>query len=267
MRKVHTLRAWCRWCRLRRRDRRLASPRVSACLPSLRPTAPVSTSAYAMPGPWPSSTPPTAIQTTRDKTFRTIRWCSIWRRRSASAPHRTLCRNRTQSCCSAGSNPWVALDSGGNFFFNRLPCRIVRVYILIENFDELGDNAVAFQRGEQASIHIDRSLGLLKRSGQGDADVGVFRFARAVDHTAHDGQLHLFHAHVAALPHGHLLAQVSLDLLRHLLEEGAGGASAAGAGGNLRREAANAHGLENLLRHANFFRAIAARRRRQRDAK
>src|SRR5207245_3803357 len=49
------------------------------------------------------------------------------------------------------------------------------------------------------------------------------------------------------------------------VEEGAGGAAAARAGSNLRREAADSHGLQNLLRHPNFFATIAARRRRERD--
>ena len=70
----------------------------------------------------------------------------------------------------------------------------------------------------------------------------------------------------SALPRRHLLAQVGLNLLRHLLEEGAGGAAAAGAGRDLRREAANAHRLQNLLRDPDFFGAVAARRGRQRNA-
>src|SRR6266852_2186212 len=63
---------------------------------------------------------------------------------------------------------------------------------------------------------------------------------------------------VAFFPDGHLLAQVSLDLLGHFLEEGAGGAAASGAGGDLRGEAANAQRLQNLLRYPHFFCAISA---------
>ena len=44
-------------------------------------------------------------------------------------------------------------------------------------------------------------------------------------------------------PLRHLLAQVGLDLVGHVLEEGAGGAAAAGAGGDLRREAADARAI------------------------
>ncbi len=64
----------------------------------------------------------------------------------------------------------------------------------------------------------------------------------------------------------HLLAQVALDLLGHLLKEGAGGAAAAGTRGDLRGEAANAHRLQNLLRDRDLFGAIAVRRGRERDA-
>jgi len=39
--------------------------------------------------------------------------------------------------------------------------------------------------------------------------------------------------YIAAFPGGHLVAQISLNLLRHLLEKCAGSASAAGAGRNL----------------------------------
>ncbi len=68
------------------------------------------------------------------------------------------------------------------------------------------------------------------------------------------------------LPDGHLLAQVGLDLVGHLLEEGAGGAAAAGAGGHLRREAADAQRLQNLLGDDDLFGAVAIGQRRQRGA-
>ena len=42
-------------------------------------------------------------------------------------------------------------------------------------------------------------------------------FAGAVDYASHDGNFHFFDAGVASLPVRHLLAQVSLDLLRHFL--------------------------------------------------
>jgi hypothetical protein len=67
-------------------------------------------------------------------------------------------------------------------------------------------------------------------------------------------------------PHRHLRAQVALDLLGQLLEDGAGGAAAARAGDDHRRESAQAHRLQDLLRHDHLARAVAARLGRQRHA-
>src|SRR6202023_3802991 len=94
--------------------------------------------------------------------------------------------------------------------------------------------------------------------GEGNSQACVLGFSGAVYDAAHHGYFHFFHASVAFFPDAHLLAQVGLDLLGHLLEESAGGATAAGAGGDLRSEAANAKRLQNLLRYADFFGAVAA---------
>ena len=67
-------------------------------------------------------------------------------------------------------------------------------------------------------------------------------------------------------PLRHAVADVALDLLRELLEIRAGGAAAAGAGDDHRREGAQSHGLENFLRDDHFLGAIAAGLGRQRDA-
>ena len=84
--------------------------------------------------------------------------------------------------------------------------------------------------------------------------------------TLHDRDFHLFDAGVVSLPNRHLVAQISLNLLGHFLEEGAGGAAASGTSGNLRSKVADAERLQNLLRHTNFFRAIPTRSGSQRDA-
>ena len=84
-----------------------------------------------------------------------------------------------------------------------------------------------------------------------------------VHHAAHDGDPHLLDAGTLRTPDRHLLPQVALDVLRHVLEEGAGGAAAAGAAGHLRREASQLQGLQDLLRHPHLLGAVAARRRRQ----
>ncbi len=68
------------------------------------------------------------------------------------------------------------------------------------------------------------------------------------------------------LPDRHLLAQIRLNLIRHVLKERAGGAAAAGARRDLRSEAADAERLQNLLTHHHFFRAVAVRQRGERRA-
>ena len=61
-------------------------------------------------------------------------------------------------------------------------------------------------------------------------------------------------------------AEVVLDALGELLEDGRGGAPAAGAGGDHRHEGAEAHRLQELLRDRHLAGAVAAGLRRQRDA-
>jgi hypothetical protein len=96
-------------------------------------------------------------------------------------------------------------------------------------------------------------------AGQADADVSVLAFARPVDDAAHHGDLHLLDAGITRAPHGHLRAQVVVDGLGHLLERGAGGAAASGAGRDTRVERAQAERLEDLQRHDHLLRAGLAR--------
>src|SRR5581483_4170735 len=124
---------------------------------------------------------------------------------------------------------------------------------------------VSFDRGNEAAVDVNRRLGFFESPRQRDAEIRMFRFAGAVYHAAHHRYFHLFHIRVTSLPHRHLFAQIRLNLFRYFLEEGAGGASAAGTGGYLRGEAANAERLEDLLCYANFFGAVAVRGRSQGD--
>src|SRR5207248_11786395 len=126
--------------------------------------------------------------------------------------------------------------------------------------------SIAPESCEQTAINIDGSFGFFKCSRQRNSQIGMFRFARAIYDASHHGNLHLFYAAISALPNRHLLAQIRLNLLGHFLEEGAGGASATWASGDLRGEAADAERLQNLLRNANLFGAVAARSWRQRNA-
>src|SRR5580693_5848133 len=70
------------------------------------------------------------------------------------------------------------LDLGGNFLFHGFFCRVMRVHVFVENVDELRDDSVSLERREQASVNIDGSLRLFKRTGQRNADVGVLRLTR-----------------------------------------------------------------------------------------
>ena len=128
--------------------------------------------------------------------------------------------------------------------------------VVVEDLLEVGDDGVSTECSEEAAIDVDGSFGFLEGAGERDADVGVLGFAGAIDDAAHDGELEFFDAGVGLAPDGHGVAEVVLNLLGELLEEGAGGASAAGAGGDLRGEAADAEGLENLLAGVDFFGAV-----------
>src|SRR4029077_4822974 len=104
--------------------------------------------------------------------------------------------------------------------------RVPLLDVVVEDLQEVGDDGVALERELERAVHEDRGLGLLGGAGQRDADVGVLGLARPVDHAAHHRDLQLLHAGETILPPRHLVAQVGLDLLGHLLEEGRGGASA-----------------------------------------
>src|ERR1700686_189785 len=148
-----------------------------------------------------------------------IRWLPTWLRPSAQVPARAAASRHLRTQCFflpvsriAGSDEGRNTgrsDSGftGDFLGGRrfFLC-VVRFNVVVENLNELGDNAVALQRGEQAAIYIDGSFGFLERSGKGNTKTGVLRFAGAIDHAAHDRHLHLFDSGVTALPYWHLLA-------------------------------------------------------------
>jgi hypothetical protein len=45
----------------------------------------------------------------------------------------------------------------------------VAFHVLIQNLDELGDDVIALERGEQAAIDLNRGFGYFKSAGQGNA--------------------------------------------------------------------------------------------------
>src|SRR5439155_6232674 len=130
--------------------------------------------------------------------------------------------------------------------------------VVVENLEEFGDDLVALESELERAVHEDGRFGFLEGARQRDADVRVLALARAVDHTAHDRDLQLLHTRLLGLPPRHLGAEIGLDLLARLLEEGRGRPAAAGAGRHLGQKAPQAHGLEDLLGDEHLFGPIAA---------
>src|SRR5947209_17114307 len=130
--------------------------------------------------------------------------------------------------------------------------------LLCEELQEVGYYGVSLQRQLEPPIYVHRRLGVLERARERDPDVGALRLARPVHDAPHDRDPQRFDAGVARSPPRHLLPEVGLDLLGHLLKEGGGGATAAGARRHLGREAAQAERLEDLLRDLHLLGAVAA---------
>src|SRR5690554_3476041 len=72
--------------------------------------------------------------------------------------------------------------------------------ILLDDGLELLGDVVAFKGDRAFAVDIYRGGRHLARAGQADADIGVPAFARAVDDTAHDGDVHGLHAGIAVFP-------------------------------------------------------------------
>src|SRR5579871_167993 len=94
----------------------------------------------------------------------------------------------------------------------------------------------------------------------------MFGFAGPIDHATHHSNFKLFDTWILVFPDRHAGTEIALNLFSHLLEESAGRASASGAGGDLRSEAANPKRLQNLLADKNFFSAVAVGGRCERYA-
>ena len=85
----------------------------------------------------------------------------------------------------------------------------------------------------------------------------MLRFPGSVDDATHDGDLHHFNSRIDRFPGGHLLTQIALDLIGHVLEVSGSGAATARAGNDLRRKGANFKGLQDLLADEHFLSAVA----------
>src|SRR5580704_9896249 len=188
----------------------------------------------------------------------------LWRNHSYRASENGVPYWLTQSGDDARRqslrDSWNCSAPRADFFFvvGLVSGGVVGFDVVVENFDELGYDPIAFEGGEQAPVHVDGGLRFFGGSRERNSEACVLGFSGTVYYAAHHSYFHFFDARVAFFPDGHLLAQVGLDLLGHFLKEGAGGAAAAGAGRDLRGEAANAQRLENLLRYTDFFGTVTA---------
>src|SRR3984957_14466815 len=121
---------------------------------------------------------------------------------------------------------------------HRFQRRVRSIDVGVQNIDELGDDFIAAKRAFELAIDVDGRHRFLESARKRDPQIRFFRFAWTVYDAAHHRDLHLLDARVLRLPYGHLFAQIRLNLVGHVLEKSAGGASAAGARGDLRRETA-----------------------------
>ena len=177
----------------------------------------------------------------------------------------------------AESDATSAISSGSTSFMPRIACsdaaheaaligiaclrsgcalragRVVVADVVLDDRLELLGDAPALERHGLLAVDVDRRDRHLVGARQADADVGVLRFARAVDHAAHHRDLHLLDARIALLPDRHLRAQVVLDALRPAPGNRCWWCvRSPGRRVDHRREAAQAHGLQHLLRDDHF---------------
>src|SRR6188768_100703 len=157
-----------------------------------------------------------------------LNWSCSWGRYSWSKPR-----------SSAGFTFCTSDRLDGNAFF----LAVVFAHVAFDDGLELLGDAPALERHGLLAVDVNRRHRHFAGARQADADVRVLGFAGSVDHAAHHRDAHVLDPGIGALPDWHLLAQIGLDLVRQLLEHGAGGAPAARAGAHHRRERAQPHGL------------------------
>src|SRR2546422_1260832 len=112
--------------------------------------------------------------------------------------------------------------------------------VVVEQAQEISHDRVALQRELERTVDVHGRARLLGGARQRYADVGVLRLSRPVYNAPHHRDAQLLRAGIARLPGGPLIAQIHLDLLRHLLKERRGCATTPRACGDLWCEAANA---------------------------
>src|SRR3546814_14421101 len=79
----------------------------------------------------------------------------------------------------------------------------MRLHVLLDQFDKRFGDVLTTQGYRFFAIDKDRRGRRFASTRQRDADVGVTRFARAVDHTTHHRQSEIFGTRMATLPTRH----------------------------------------------------------------
>ena len=141
--------------------------------------------------------------------------------------------------------------------------RVPSLHVVEKDLLELVHEPVALEGRGVFAVYVDGRFGILGSARQRDPDIRVLRLTGSVHHAAHHRDVHFLDARILATPLRHHLPDVVGDVLRHLLEKGAGGAAAPGAGRHLGFEVTNAQRLEHLLSYAHLFGPVATRPRRQ----
>src|SRR5262249_24367700 len=131
---------------------------------------------------------------------------------------------------------------------------------------EIGGDRRAAPRDRLLAVDKYRRRRALASPRKRNTDVGVRRFAWAVDDAAHNRDVERLDTGILLLPLRHRRVDEALNVAGKLLERGRGGAPTARAGRDQRHEGAEAHGLQQLLRDLDLERAIAAGLGRERDA-
>src|SRR5829696_7627522 len=120
---------------------------------------------------------------------------------------------------SPGPARTSTISAAGDGSDGRRGDAVAPVHVGLQQVDELGHDVVTAQGPVELPVDEDRRDRRLEGARQADPDVGVLRLARAVDDTAHHGDLHVLDAGVGLLPLGHPALEVVGDLLGHLLKE------------------------------------------------
>src|SRR5690606_94501 len=94
---------------------------------------------------------------------------------------------------------------------------------------------------------------------QTDAYISMAAFSRTIDHAPHYCHIHRFHTRILRFPAWHLLAQVPLNIVSQLLENGTASTTTPGTSHHHGGKSPKPHRLQNFLCHDNFARTVTTR--------